>query len=217
MKKLPAWTASSIDAFTTCPHKYYRLRIAKDTKDLPMSEQTLYGQKVHKMFEDAINWGDPLPDAYKKYVPLVEKIKAIPGTKLPEFRFSITGDFRQCKWGEAWSRGAADLVIKHGNQCIILDYKTGKRKPLEQLALYAGFAFAYWPEIEVVHTAYVWLRDMKIDKKTFYAKDKHEIWQNWLPLVARLERCYDRDDWPKHPSGLCKNWCPVKDCEFCGV
>lgn len=217
MIKIPAWTASSIDAFTTCPHKFYRLRVAKDVKDLPMSEQSLYGQRVHKMFENAVNWGDPLPDAYENLKPLVDKILKIPGEKFPEFKFSVTEDFQPCKWGEAWSRGAADLVIKHGKEAIILDYKTGKRKPSEQLALYAGFAFSYWPELEQVHTAFVWLKDRKIDRKTFRRADVPEIWKNWLPLVQRLYRAYEKDNWPKRPSGLCKAWCPVTECEFCGV
>ena len=59
-----------------------------------MSEESLYGQKIHKLFENAVNWGDPLPKDYKSYEPLVEKIKAMPGEKLPEFRFSITEDFQ---------------------------------------------------------------------------------------------------------------------------
>lgn len=215
--KIPAWTASSIDAFTSCPHKYYRLRVLKDVKDLPMSEESLYGQRVHKMFENAVNWGDPLPKDYKSYEPLVEKIKAMPGEKLPEFRFSISEDFQPCAWKDAWSRGAADLVVKRGKQAIIIDYKTGKRKPSEQLALYAGFAFAYWPELEEVHTAYVWLKDRKIDRKTYLASEKHKIWENWVPLVHRLYTAYEKDLWQKRPSGLCRAWCPVKDCNFCGV
>lgn len=182
-----------------------------------MSEETLYGQRVHKMFENAVNWGDPLPADYKKFQPLVSKIQAMPGEKLPEFRFSIAEDFQPCAWKDAWSRGAADLVVKRGKQAIIIDYKTGKRKPSEQLALYAGFAFAYWPELEEVHTAYVWLKDRKIDRKTYLASEKHKIWENWVPLVHRLYTAYEKDHWQKRPSGLCRNWCPVKDCDFCGV
>jgi hypothetical protein len=215
--KIPPWTASSIDAFITCPHKFYRLRVVRDVRDLPMSEQSLWGKRVHKAFEDAVNWGDPLADEYKQWQPLVKKIQALPGEKFPEFRFSIDQDFNQCPWKDAWSRGMADLVVRNGKEAIILDYKTGKRKPSDQLQLYAGFAFAYWPELEKVHTAFVWLKDKVIDRKTYEAKDKAEIWANWMPLYKRYERAFETDVWMKHPSGLCRNWCPVKDCEFCGV
>lgn len=215
--KIPAWTASSIDAFITCPHKYYRLRVLKDIKDFPMGEQALWGTKVHKLFENCINWGDPLPADLKGLQPLVDKIKAMPGEKFPEFRFSIDEDLKECAWKEAWSRGAADLVVKYGKECVILDYKTGKRKPSDQLMLYAGYAFAYWPEIEKVHTAYVWLKDKKIDKKTYTRDNLKDIWGTWLPLVARLKYAYETSTWQKRPSGLCKAWCPCKDCQFAGV
>lgn len=217
MEKLPPWTASSIDAFMTCPHKYYRLRVARDVKDLPMGDQALWGSRVHKSFENAVNWGDPLPPDCKQWEPLVKKICALPGEKMAEYKFSIDEDLKQCPWKEAWSRGAADLVIRKGDTVIILDYKTGKRKPSDQLSLYAGFAFAYWPDVKTVHTAYIWLKDKAIDRKTWTAEQKHEIWDLWIPLVARLQRCVEKGDWPKRPSGLCKHWCPVKDCQFYGV
>ena len=217
MSTLPPWTASLLDNFVSCPHKYYRLRVLRDIKDFPPSEQILWGRKLHKAFEDAVNYRDPLPKECETWQTLVDKIKAIPGEKLPEYRFSIDDSFQPCSWSSAWSRGAADLVIKNGKQAIIFDYKTGKRKPSDQLALYAGFAFAYWPELEQVHTCFVWLKDKVMDKKTYLASEKHKIWELWLPLVARLQRSYDSDQWRKCPSGLCKNWCPVKDCDYCGL
>jgi hypothetical protein len=215
--KIPAWTASSIDAFMTCPYKYYRLKVVKDVKDLPPSDSVLWGRKVHKAFENAVNWGDPLPADLKNWAPIVDQLQAIKGEKLPEYKFSITEDFQPCKWGEAWSRGAADLVILSGDEAIIVDYKTGKRKPSDQLQLYAGFAFATWPNLKKVHTAFIWLKDRKIDRQTYSVEDKHQIWENWIPLVERVVRAYESDQWQKRPSGLCKAWCPCKDCEHCGV
>lgn len=181
-----------------------------------MSEQSKWGQRVHKILEDAVNWGDPLPSDFKKWKGVVDQIQAMPGEKFPEFRFSIDSAYHPCSWKDSWARGVADLVIKKGTEAIVIDYKTGKRRPSDQLALYAGFAFAYWPELKTVHTCYVWLQDRKLDRATYTADKIHEIWQLWLPAVARLERAYDRDQWQKRPSGLCRKWCPVKDCQFCG-
>lgn len=215
--KIPAWTASSVDSFITCPHKFYRLRVIRDVRDLPPSEQVLWGRELHKAFENAVNFGDPLPKECAHWQPFIDKLKAIKGQKFPEYRFSIDDSFQPCEWGKAWSRGQADLVIKSGKQVLIFDYKTGKRKPSDQLALYAGYAFAYWTDVEVVHTCYVWLKDKKMDKATYHVSDKSQIWQKWLPLVQRMHKAYESDQWHKCPSGLCKNWCPVKDCSFCGL
>lgn len=213
--KPAAWTASSLDMFRTCPYKFYRQRVAKDVKDT-LSEQAQWGIKVHKSFEDAVNYGIPLPEGCRQWQPLADKIKAFPGEKLPEFRFSISDAYLPVKWGEAWSRGQADLVVRHGSTAVIFDYKTGKRKPSDQLALYAGYAFAYWPELKTVHTAYVWLRDKQFDRRKYTREDIPTIWGLWLPTVERLRRAYEKNDWPKHPCGLCRKWCPVKDCIYCG-
>lgn len=214
-KKFPAWTASSLSMFQTCPYRYYRQRVAKDVKD-SLSEVAAWGIKTHKAFEDFINLGIPLPETCKQWAGLAEKIKAMPGCKYPEYRFSIDENHRECLWTKAWSRGQADLLIRQGPTAIILDYKTGKRKPSDQLALYAGYAFDYFPEVTKVHTAYVWLKDKKIDKAVYERKDIPDIWGLWLPTVARLRIAHEKDEWQKKPCGLCKHWCPVKDCAYCG-
>ena len=199
--------------YVTCPYKYYRQRVLKDVKDT-LSEKAEWGIKVHKSFENAVNYGDPLPEGCQQWQSLAENIKALPGIKHPEFRFSIDDAFQQCLWRDAWSRGQADLVIRNGSTAVILDYKTGKRKPSDQLALYAGYAFAYWPELQRVHTAFVWLQEKKFDKKSYERKDVPEIWKAWIPIVRRLENSYDKDEWEAKPCGLCRGWCPVKDCRY---
>lgn len=214
---IPPWSASSVDAYMTCPHKFYRLRVARDVKDFPPSDAVVLGRKLHKAFENAVNLNEPLPESCAQWQSLVEIIKALPGEKLPEYDFTLD-EFHtpKCHRSLAWTRGIADLIVKRGTEAIILDYKTGKRKPSEQLALYAAYAFAYWPELQTVHTCFVWLKDRKMDKKTYRREDAAGIWQYWLPLVARMRKSYETGDWPCRPSGLCKSWCPVTDCKFQG-
>lgn len=212
---IPAWTASSLDLFKTCPYRFYRQRVVRDVQDV-MGEKAKWGVKVHKAFEDAVNYGDPLPPSCQQWAPLVEKVKGLTGEKLPEFKFSITDAFLPTAWTKAWSRGIADLVVRSGETVAILDYKTGKRKASDQLSLYAGFAFAYWPEVQTVHTAFVWLPDRKIDRKAWKREETQDIWSLWLPTVRRMELAYEKNDWPARPCGLCKGWCPVKDCQFNG-
>lgn len=207
------WTASSLSMFTTCPYKYYRQRVLKDVKDV-MGEKAQWGVKVHKAFEDSVNYGIPLPEGCTQWQGLVDKIKAFPGEKLPEFRFAIDDAFRECSWNKAWSRGVADLVVRKGDQAVVFDYKTGKRKPSDQLSLYAGYTFAYWPEVKTVSTAFVWLQERKIDKAKYDRADVPKIWDTWIPIVRRVEIAHETDKWPQQPSGLCKGWCPVKSCPY---
>lgn len=214
---IPPWSASSVDAYSTCPRKYYHLRVARDVEDLPPSDAVILGRKMHKAFENAVNLNEPLPESFKGWEKLVQKIKAIKGERLAEYSFCLDEFYEPCDRKGAWTRGQADLIIKRGKEAIIIDYKTGKRKDSDQLALYAAYAFAYWPELEKIHTAYLWLKDRVMDRKTYTKEQKSEIWQRYIPVVARMRKSYENNDWPARPSGLCKAWCPCKDCKYCGL
>ena len=217
MDKLPPWSASSIDSFVSCPKKYYHLRVAKDVKDFPPSDAVLLGRKLHKAFEDAVNLGTKLPPEYSQYSYLVDKIRALPGDKNAEIKLAVDENFNAVEYfsKQAWSRGAADLVVLKGDKCLIIDYKTGKRKDSNQLALYAAYAFAKWPEIKRVITMYVWLKTKQIDQHVYDVSEKETLWQMWLPATRRLKIAYDTGKWEAKPSGLCRGWCPCKDCEYC--
>ena len=127
---------------------------------------------------------------------------------------AVDKNFQPADWDNAWSRGIADLVIINGNKAAIFDHKTGKRKPTEQLMLYAGYTFAMYPDVDYVTTGFVWLKDKKIDKQAFTRGQVSEIWLEFLPRVRKLELAYEKDNWPCRPSGLCHGWCPAKTCEF---
>lgn len=76
----PAWSYSSITLFDQCPKKYYHLRVAKDIKE-PESDAMLYGTDVHTAAENFMRDGTPMPKKYEFMLPLLEKLKAIPGEK----------------------------------------------------------------------------------------------------------------------------------------
>jgi CRISPR/Cas system-associated exonuclease Cas4 (RecB family) len=208
---LQSWTYSRLESFETCPKKFYHLSVAKDFVD-PPTEATKWGERVHKAFEDRITIGTPLPEGMTQWNSIADKIAAMPGEKKAEEKLAINKGFQPVPWAEAWSRGIADLLITQNKQGVVLDYKTGKRKPSEQLALYAAFAFAHYPKLEKVTTGFVWLKEKKIDKQTFHKDEVPVIWRELLPKVHKLESAYERNSWPARPSGLCKGWCPVTSC-----
>lgn len=208
---MQAWTYSRLESFETCPKKFYHLSVAKDHSD-PPTEATKWGERVHKAMEDRITIGTPLPEGMTQWESIADKIASLPGEKYAETKLAIDRGFQPTEWKAAWSRGIADLLVTYNNTAVVLDYKTGKRKPSEQLALYAAYTFAYHPTVDKVTTGFVWLKEKKIDKEQFERKDIPEIWQALLPKVRKLESAYERDAWPAKPSGLCRGWCPVKSC-----
>lgn len=217
--KVPAWSHTSLTAFETCPRKYYHTRVAKDVAD-PPGEAALWGQRVHKALEERARDGKPLPDYLSNCEPVIVKILERDGKRLVEEQIALDKNLHPVTWFDkkAWCRGIIDIGIVNERNAVLADWKTGKRKPdNDQMKLFAAFSFAKFPWVEKITTAFVWLKENKIDKETF-TREEHEgaIWQEVMPRVQRLEHAYEKASWPAKPSGLCKKWCPVRSCEFCG-
>jgi CRISPR/Cas system-associated exonuclease Cas4 (RecB family) len=208
-----SWTFSSIDKYETCPRQYYHLRVKRDIVE-PPTEATKWGEKVHTAMEYRVRDGVELPEGMTQWEGLAAKIAAIPGEKLCEQKMSLDKNFQPVEWSAAWTRGIADLLVVSGTTAVCLDYKTGKRKLTDQLALYAGYTFAHYPQVNTVTTGFVWMKDRKIDKEAFTRVEVPMIWRKFLPKVHKLELAYEKDKWLPRPSGLCRGWCPVKHCEF---
>lgn len=210
---IPAWTYSQLDKFETCPRQFFHVRVAKDVTE-PPTEATIWGEKVHTAFEVRIKDGTPLPEGMTQWEPFAAKLERLAGDKHCEQQMALDKNFQPAPWSNAWTRGIADLLVVNNREAVVMDYKTGKRKLTEQLMLYAGYTFAHYPEVNTVTTGFIWLKDKKVDKETFTRQDVPKIWNSFLPRVRKLELAYEKDAWPCRPSGLCRGWCPVKQCEF---
>lgn len=208
-----AWTFSQLEKFETCPKQFYHVRVKRDVVE-PPTEATKWGEEVHTAMEHRVLNGTPLPEGMQQWEGLANKIANLPGTKMCEQQMAVDENFQPTEWTGSWSRGIADVLVVDGSSAVVLDHKTGKRKLTEQLALYAGYTFAHYPEVKTVTTGFVWLKDKKIDKEQYTREDVARIWRMFLPKVKKLESAYERDAWPCRPSGLCRGWCPVKQCEF---
>lgn len=218
--KMPAWSYSSLTSFETCPKRYYHIKVVKDVVD-DKSDATVWGSEVHKHLENRLRDGKELPTAIAGYESLAAPIASAPGTKLIEQQFAVTAALQPTGWWDkdAWCRGIVDAGVLTGKRVVLMDWKTGKRKPQsDQLKLFAGLAFAHYPEVEVVSTGFVWLKEGKIDKEKYERQQVPTIWQTFVPRVMRMERAYAEDKFPPKPSGLCGKWCPVpkSKCQFSG-
>ena len=215
-----AWSFSALTAFETCAKQYYHVKVAKDIKEVE-GEAATWGKKTHKHFEDRIAKAIPLPDYLAAYEGIANSISAKPGTKLVEYQMAITSDFKPTEWfaKDVWCRGIVDAGVLTSKRAAAFDWKTGKRKPeSDQLRLFAGLMFAHFPNLEVVDTAFVWIKENKMDRETVQKAEVPIIWQEFAPRVARMKRAFDENRFPPNPSGLCRKWCPVPKhiCSYSG-
>jgi len=208
---MTAWSHSALNQFETCPRQYYLLRVSKQAKDVK-GEAALWGDAVHKHLEARAKNGTPLPSYLNYLNPIVERILASPGEKIVEHKITITHDYSPTSWfaKDAWCRSIIDLGVVGETSATLLDWKTGKRKPdSDQMALFAGMAFVEYPNVEVIDTGFVWIKDKKVDRDRFTRSDVAAIWGGFLPRIARLEHAFKTNNWPATPGGLCKKYCPV--------
>lgn len=216
MSNLHTWSHTSITTFESCPKKYYHTKVAKDVKEV-FGQDADWGKKVHKDLEERITISKPLPDHLSHCEPIVQSILSKDGERLVEEQIALDKNFKPVTWfaKDAWARGVIDVGVVNKKNAVLLDWKTGKRKPdNDQLKIFAALAFAKFPWVQKITTAFVWLKENKLDKQLFTrTQDNASIWAELMPRINKLDSAYQRDSWPAKPSGLCNGWCPVKSCE----
>jgi len=217
-KPLFAWSHTALTSFETCPRRYQLTKVLKQYVE-PVSVEMNYGKMVHKSLENYVAHGTPMPKEHVQFQNIGRAIRATEGDITVEQQVALTQDFRPVGFfdREVWMRCVYDVKIKRDNTLIILDYKTGKRKfDADQLKLFAATGMHLHPDVDKVSTGYIWLKENKTDKQNFTRDDLPSIWNDFLPRVERVEIAYRSGNFPAKPSGLCRNYCPCKSCEFCG-
>lgn len=214
-----AWSYSRLSTFETCPYKFKREAL---DKAYPFEETAAIaeGNRVHKALEERVRDGKPLTDqGLSHYEPLATKLESFKGTKYFERQFAFNTKLVQVDWFDkrVWLRGAVDYYVKHGNKIKALDYKTGKQKPgFDQLELFAAMLMTVHPDVDEVDCRYIWLKTMTSTSKTFIRDDLEAIWDKYRARSEAIQVCNQNDVWQKKRNGLCRNWCPVSDCEYNG-
>lgn len=215
---VPQWSYSALTSYETCPHRHYLTRVAKTVKEQE-GEAARWGKRVHQAFEDRIKTGKPLPTGLTQWEPMMQRLEGGKGEILAETQIALDENYQPVEWFDrrVWVRCVIDFGAINGSHAVLLDYKTGKPKPdSDQLRLFAAVIMALRPEVQTVSTGFVWLKTKNIYTEEFTRDQLPSLWQTFLPRVQRLGRSLEQDDWPKRPSGLCRNWCPCTGCEFNG-
>jgi hypothetical protein len=215
-----AWSYSSLQAFETCPWRFYLTRVSKQVTE-PQSPALAEGNAVHKALELHIKGQQWLPEKYARLVPLAERVKAEPGAVTAERTFALNQAFQEVRYfaPDVWVRGKIDVEIVRPNEAILIDWKDGKQKEdIDQLELFAAAGFKLHPHVQKIDVAYVWLKARAVDKQTFVREQAQDIWKKFSIRAQRMEHARAENNYPKRPSGLCREWCPVgkKLCEHCG-
>ena len=211
LEQLP-WSHSSLSTFTSCPKKFYELKVAKSVED-SQNEMSIWGSRVHKAFEDYLTIGTPLPAEMVQFQSYIDSIKSIDGTQMIEVQLALTKQKKPHDfYDKPWVRGIIDVLIVRGTKALIIDHKLGKIKPSTQLLLNALLVFAHYPGVNEVRTVFSWLQFNQSTKAVYYRKDIDSLWQQFEREITPYEFAFKSNIWVTRPSGLCNGWCPVESC-----
>lgn len=218
-----AWSYSALTSFETCARRHYVLRVAKLLTE-PESEEVRWGRVAHKALELRCLNKAALPQSLAYLEPVASMLTQQQGRRIVEDdggKLAVDASFRPCSWFSknppVWCRSVVDFGIIGTESAVLIDWKTGKRKPdNDQLELFAAIGFAHFPFLQRIHTSFVWLKDKKIDSDAFTRDQIGQLWSKFLPRVQRLDHAHETNTWSPKPSGLCGKWCPVtqQHCAF---
>ena len=212
---------SSIKMYENCPKRYLHERINKDVV-FEGSEATRYGERVHSDLENRLKNAVPLPEESKKHeelcVSLIELTKD--AELLAERPLCLNANLTPTTWraSDAWLRSILDVLIIKDESAIVIDWKTGKRRvDFTQLDIFALQVFKHYPHIKSVKSSLVWLKENKLDCKTYKSNDTNLMWADLLARIEKINQSYITGNFPAKPSGLCP-WCPAKNiCEYAQI
>jgi hypothetical protein len=111
-----------------------------------------------------------------------------------------------------------DVLKINGPAGLLVDWKTGKVvEDSVQLVLAAAVAFYNYPELQVIRSMYVWLKENAETKADIKRSELPKIWGDLWPRIQTIREAHEASSYPPSPSYLCERWCPVKTCPNHGM
>lgn len=204
---------SSIKLYENCPQRYFLQRVTKQVAD-EGGDASKYGERIHAHLEKRLKENTLLPQEAAHYEPLCMAVERIAhkGELLVENQMTLTENLTPTTWfaSDAWLRSILDILVLQGDHAVVMDWKTGKRRPdFTQLEMFALQVFKHYPEVERVTTSLVWLKDMSMDTEIFNRGQANEMWAKLMGRIQRIHDSLEHDNWPAKPSGLCR-FCPAR-------
>ena len=219
-----AWSHSRRKDYLECPRMLYHKSVAKkghpDRVEFVQTKAQADGTAIDDALTARISKGTPLPPQYAPYEGMVAAVIAAPGAKFTQMKLTLDRDFKLCGWfdSDAWVRAIYDVAVINGAHGFLGDWKNGQVWIDEdQLKLFAAAGFLAFPELEVIDTAYIWLKHGRTSDKTYTRRELPDLWADLLPDVERMQISYRTNHWPANPKrgkGTCK-WCPANQVGKC--
>ncbi len=212
-----AWSNSAVVMFEVCPKQYFHVKVDKSAKDED-TEWANDGKVIHDALKARVLDGKPLPLPLRHMESIAKRFADAEGEKHGEMRLCLNDKYEPVDFfaPDAWVRAIVDLLIIRGDHAIIVDWKTGKKKPgFDQLHLTAAILARYMPEINRFTVMYVWLKERAITKDEFSILNFPTIWNNWLPRVGKILTALKTTNFPARKSKMC-DYCPVRQCPHYG-
>lgn len=219
IRKNPAWSFTAMKDYLTCPRKYLEEKVLKNFPFVE-TDHVRYGNEVHKACELYIKEDKPL-GPHKRFTPALDALRNIGGEFICEKKMALNRDSEPTGYfaKNVWVRGAADLLIIKGDTAYCVDYKTGSAKypDPDQLNLMSYMVFCHFPEVNKVKAALLFLVHNKLKREEYNRKDMPKMLAMWEHRYSSMNSAHESEDFPPSPNGLCRDYCPVKHCEFNGV
>lgn len=223
MAKPKPWSHTALSDFISCPRQFYAKRVAKTHVEEEKSPHQIWGEYVHKQFEDYQN-GDitELPPDLRSHQKYMDRLKNREGHHFCELKCGIGRVGKELKpthffADNVWWRGVIDYLKVNGDSALIVDYKTGKpHNKFDQLDLFAIHTFMMHPDVEHIRGEFYWTKIEDVTKKVYTREGAQQMWEPFLPHLSQYAQAFKTDTWPPRQSGLCTKWCPVIECEFNG-
>lgn len=218
MSKIKPWSFSALDQFVNCPRQYHEVKVLQAFKEDQNQPHLIWGNRVHKHFDDRQGTRVPLPPELMMHEPYMQRLESKTGELFfTERKVALTRGLQPCSSfaRDVWWRGIIDYTkIDNANhKAFIADYKTGKVKPkFKQLSQFALHTFNQYPEVNLIDTEFYWTQTITTTKKTFIRDDIAALWEELMPDLTQYVEAFKTDVWQPRPSGLC-SWCPVTSCE----
>lgn len=215
------WSHSGLKQFETCARQYHELKILKNYPRQE-TEQTLYGTQLHEAAELHIRDGIPLSPSFAFMQPTMDALKSMPGRKLTEYEMALNRDLQVCnfKAPNYWVRGIADLIIVDDDNLTArcFDYKSGSNKypDTDQLTLMSLMIFKHFPHVREVSSGLLFVLKDTATKHRVTRDQEDKLWWRYRERVGRIGVAHATGVWNPTRSGLCRRYCPVSSCEFCG-